>query len=121
VAVATVAVDGDVSTDEIRRVAINLGTMPLFRKYDLNDLASTLNKVAGHIKRRGTGPVLDAVKGALAQEQLETAFFLAADLTLADGVIESEERKFLEELQKTLQVSEDTATKIVDVVVIKNR
>ena len=67
------------------------------------------------------GPVMDAAKSALGKEQIDTAFFIAADLVLADGTVEPEEKKFLEDLQQTLGVSEETATKIVEVVVIKNR
>jgi hypothetical protein len=38
---------------------------------------------------------------------------------LADGV--EEEKKFLEELRRTLELDDATAMKIVEVVVIKNR
>ncbi len=53
------------------------------------------------IKKRGTGPVLQAAKTALTREELESAFFVAVDLVLADGIVEEDEKRFLEELQKT--------------------
>lgn len=121
VAVAAIASDGNISPEEIQRTVTDLSTIQLFRSYDLRDLANTLNKVAGLLRRRGPAPVIEAVKAALGQEHLETAFFVAADLVLADGVVEAEEKKFLEELQRTLQIDEATALKIVDVVLIKNR
>jgi tellurite resistance protein len=121
VAIAAVASDGDISPDEVQRTAINLASVKLFRSYDIRDLSNSLNKVSGLIKRRGPGPVLQAAKASLNQEQLTSAFFVAADLVLSDGVVEEAEKKFLEELQKTLQVDDDTALKIVDVAVLKNR
>ena len=65
--------------------------------------------------------MIEAAKAALDRGHVETAFFIAADLVLADGVVEPEEKKFLEELQRTLQIDEATALKIVEVVLIKNR
>lgn len=121
VAVATIASDGNISSEELQRTVINLSTIQFFRKYDLKDLSNTLNKVAGILSRRGPAPLMEAVKATLNQEHLETAFFIAADLVLADGLVEAEEKKFLEELQHTLQINEATAMKIVDVALIKNR
>lgn len=121
VAVTTVASDGNISPEEIQRTVINLSTIQLFRKYDLRDMSNTLNKMAGLLSRRGPAPIIEAVKATLSQEHLETAFFVAADLALADGIVEAEEKKFLEELQRNFQIDEATALKIVDVVLIKNR
>ena len=121
VAVAAIASDGTISEEEVQRTAMNLAAMPVFRGYDLRDMGGTLNKVAGILKKRGAGAVMPAVKLALSKEQCEQALFLAADLLLADGVVEKEERQFLEEVRVALAVDEPMALKIVEVVVIKNR
>jgi len=120
VGIATVASDGDVSSEEMQRVVADMVSLRTFRKHDMKDLANTLNKVAGLIKKRGTGPVFDAVKIVLTKEELQTAFFVAADLVMADGIVEPEEKKFLEDLQATIQLDDTTALKIVEVVAIKN-
>ncbi len=121
IGVAAVASDGVISQEEVQRIIIDLATLKSFRNHDLRDLGNTLNKVAGLIKRRGTMPVLQAAKAALTKEELQASFFVAADLVLADGVIEPEEKKFLEDLQATLQLDDSTALKIVEAVVIKNQ
>jgi len=120
VGVAAVAADGDISSEEVQRVVTDLATLGAFRKYDLRSLVNTLDKVAGLIKRRGAGPIFSAVKAALTKEELKAAFFLAADLVLADGIIEPEEKKLLEDLKTALQLDDETALKIVEVAVIKN-
>jgi tellurite resistance protein len=84
-------------------------------------MANILNKVAGLIKKRGIGPVLQAAKASLSKDELGAAFFVAVDLVLADGVVEEDEKKFLEELQRTIGMDDATATKIAEVVVIKNK
>lgn len=121
VAIATVAADGNISQEEIHRTVTNLISINLFRKYDIRDLGNILNKMGALIGRRGPAPVMEAVKETLSPEMLETAFFVAADLALADGIVEPEEKKFLEELQQTLKIDEATALKIIDVALIKNR
>ena len=121
VAVAAIASDGNISPEEVQHTVANLSTLQLFRGYNIRDLGKTLDKVADLLRRRGPAPLIEAVKVTLSQEHLETAFFIAADLVLADGVVEAEEKKFLEELQRTLQIDDATALKIVDVVIIKNR
>ncbi|MBF8266701.1 MAG: putative tellurite resistance protein TerB [Dehalococcoidia bacterium] len=121
IAVAAVAADGEISQEEIQRSVIDLATLRAFRGHDMREMGNTLNKVAGLIKRRGPGPVLQAAKGVLGQEEAQAAFFVAADLALADGVAEDKERKFLEEIKGILQVDDATAMKIVEVVIIKNR
>jgi tellurite resistance protein len=121
VAVAAVASDGDVSPEEVQRIAIDLMTLKAFRKSDLRDLSNVLNKVAGLAKKRGIGTMLQAAKVSLSPEELAAAFFVAVDLVLADGVVEENEKKFLEELQHTIGMDDNTATKIAEVVLIKNK
>ena len=121
IAVAAVASDGDISPEEVQRIAIDLMTLKAFRKADLRDLAGILDKVAGLVKKRGAGPVLQAAKNGLGPDELAAAFFVAVDLVLADGTVEETEKKFLEELQRTIGMDEATATKIAEVVLIKNK
>jgi tellurite resistance protein len=121
IGVAAVASDGEVSPEEVERIVIDLATLRAFRGFDLRDLGNTLNKVAGLIKRRGMAPIIQAAKAALTKDELQAAFFVAVDLVLADGIIKEDEKKFLGDLQVTLQIDEATALKITEAVVIKNR
>ena len=121
VAVAAIAADGNVTDDEANRTALNLATVAVFRRYELREMGDVLNRVALLIQRRGPAAVLKAAKETLSSAQAESAFFLAADLTLADGSFGSDEREFLEQLKNSLMVNDSTALKIVEVVVIKNR
>ncbi|MBI4305834.1 MAG: tellurite resistance TerB family protein [Chloroflexi bacterium] len=121
VAVAAIAADGAVTDDEANRTAMDLATLSIFRTHDLREMGEILNKVALLIQRRGPTVILQAAKTTLTKAQAESAFFLAADLTLADGTFDLDERQYLEQLKNTLGVDDSTALKIVEVVVIKNR
>jgi hypothetical protein len=60
-------------------------------------------------------------KEVLPTELRETAFAVAADLTLADGVLAKGEKDILSKIQESLIISEDTAVNIIEVMLIKNR
>lgn len=47
-------------------------------------------------------------------------FTIAVDLVMADGQASTEERKFIDGLQGLLQVPDETAMKIVEVIIMKN-
>lgn len=121
VCVLSVAADGVVEDDEIRRVVTNLAEKRLFRGTRINDLGNMLNNTAKLIQRRGAAPIMEAAKKSLPQDLRETAFALAADLVLSDGEVDKKEKDFLEEFQTALGLDEATAVKVVEVMIIKNR
>lgn len=121
IAVGAIASDGTINDDEILRTAVNLASVPAFKSMEFREMAEVLSRAAAIVKRRGVDAVMQAAKAALSREQAEQALFLAADLTLADGIVEKDERMFLEELRVSLGVDESMAMKIVEVVVVKNR
>ena len=121
VCVASVAADGVIEREEVQRIVTNLVEKQLFRSHSLDDVLSLLNKVANLIQKRGPQPVLEAAAKALSPELRQTAFVMAADLVLADGVVEQKEKEFLEAFQKTLQIDDELALKAVEVMVVKNR
>ncbi|HML25844.1 MAG TPA: hypothetical protein PKC27_04000 [Methanomethylovorans sp.] len=60
-------------------------------------------------------------KEVLQADLRETAFAVAADLTLADGVLAKGEKAILTKIQESLEVPEDKAVTIIEVMLIKNR
>ena len=121
ISVAAVAADGVIEREEAQHVITNLAEKKLFRNQNVNDLLSILQKMANLIQKRGVQPVLEAAARTLSPELRQTAFVLAADLVLADGVVEEKEKQFLEGFQKTLQIDSELAIKAVEIMVIKNR
>ncbi len=121
VTLTAVAADGVINQDEMQALFTALLRMKLFKGANERQMKSMFDHVANLLKSQGAGAVMAASKEALAPEQKQTAFAIAADLILADGVVADSEKKYLDELQKVLEVPDDLALKLVEAMVIKNR
>ena len=84
-------------------------------------MKTMFDRVLNVMKKQGPAALIESAKETLTPEMKETAFAVAADLVLADGVVEDTEKKFLDDLQKALEIKDDLALKIAEVLVIKNR
>jgi uncharacterized membrane protein YebE (DUF533 family) len=80
-----------------------------------------LKKLVTILNNEGVGGLVAIAKSSLPDELRETAFVCATDIALADGVIEDNEKKLLEELQQVLGISDEIGQKILQVMMIKNR
>ena len=121
VALCAVAADGVITQEEAQGIFTALYRMKMFKGTKDNEMKNMFDRVLNVIKKQGSAALTAAAKETLTPEMKETAFAVAADLILADGVVEEEEKKFLDDLQKALEVKEDLAVKIVEIMVIKNR
>lgn len=121
VTLAAVAADGNINQDELQGVFTALYRMKMFKGVNEKQMKEMFERVASVIKKQGAGAIMTSANETLTPEMKETAFAVAADLVLADGVVEDEEKKFLDELQKALCVNESLAVKIAEVLVVKNR
>ncbi len=118
---AAVAADGYISEEEARGIITGLARMKLFENYNPNQIGSMFNKLGGILKRQGIEGLITASKENLPPELRETAFAVATDLALADGVVDKSEKDLLTKIQQTLGVPEETAIKIIEVMLIKNK
>ena len=121
VALSAVAADGVITEEEANGLVLGLIRMKLYRGYNGNQMGAILNKCINIIKKEGLDALMAKAKEGLPAELTETAFAVAADLTLADGEIANEEKKFLEKIQVSLGVPEDKAVTIIEVMLIKNK
>ena len=121
ISVLTVASDGEIKNEEIRRMIIDLSEKRLFHDMTVEGLEELMNEIIRLVQERGAEVVIEAAKGGLDSKLRETAFSLGADLTLADGKLAASEQAFLENLGRTLEIDDQTAQKIIDVMRIKNR
>jgi tellurite resistance protein len=121
VAMTAIAADGSITPEEAQGVSAALFRMKMFKGMSERQMKEMFDRVIGVMKKQGAGAIIASAAETLNPEMKETAFAIAADLALADGTIEDEEKKYLEELQKALGVKDDLALKIAEVLVIKNR
>ena len=73
------------------------------------------------LKKDGPGALVKASADALSDDLKLTAFACAVDISLADGVLEDEEKDIINQLAATLNIPERTAISIIEVMIIKNK
>lgn len=121
IALVAIAADGQVTPEETTALTNTLSRMKLYEGWSKEQFAAALKRINISMRRLGiTGLIAEAAK-QVDSGLKETAFAVASDLTLADGVVEETEKKFLDHLQTALGISETAAVKIVEVMVIKNK
>lgn len=113
--------DGTVGSEEDERLEDHLAECHALRHADDATLHAALEKVERILRKEGDDALLERAATALPPPLRETAFCLAADLVLADGEIHAEERAFIERLRTRLGVEDTLGSKIVEVLLIRNK
>jgi tellurite resistance protein len=121
VLLGAVASDGHIGDEEMRGLCTILFRMKMYENWTDDRINQVFNRMLGMIKRVGFDKVLQQCARALPEELHKTAFANACDLILADGVVEDEEKEFINMVWKTLGISGDDAKTIAQVMVIKNK
>ncbi|QVL31967.1 tellurite resistance TerB family protein [Telmatocola sphagniphila] len=115
------ACDGIVAESESRSLASGLLRMKLFRDWPAHKIQAVQDECEKILKHKGVEGLLKMATPLLPDELRVTAFANACDLILADGIVEDVERKYLELLCEHLQIDQDTAMNVAEVMIIKNR
>lgn len=115
------ACDGHIADDEVQGLVTCLLRMKLYQRYTGKQFNQCLNKLHGFFKKRGVDALIDACTEALPRELTNAAFANACDIVLADGIVEPDEKQFIDRLQMKLQIDGNTARTIAEVMVIKNK
>ncbi len=118
---ATVAADGNISDEEVDGFNAVINRMKLFQAQTAAEHKAMIDRLFGSLNRNGATSLLEKGAGFLPAELRETAFAVAGDFVFADGSVEAEEMAVIEKLQAALQVPEQQALKILEVLEIKNR
>jgi tellurite resistance protein len=115
------ASDGHVSDEEVQGFFNILVRMKMFRDFTQERLQQTIDRMLGLIKRKGVEATTEICAQVLPEGLRRPVFANACDLILADGVVEDEEKEFINHLRKALDISGDDAQTIAQVMVWKNQ
>ena len=121
IALLAVAADGYAADSEVQSIMTSLSRMHLFRSYPGDVMKKMFDRLLSVLQRQGPDTLLASALESLPHELRETAFAVTTDIALADGEVTEEEEDFLNQLYGVLEISEETALKIIDVMLIKNR
>ncbi|MDJ0695697.1 tellurite resistance TerB family protein [Mastigocoleus sp. MO_188.B34] len=118
---AATASDGYISQQRADDISCALLRLRLFSNCSSETVDQMLDKLLGILRRDGFNVLFNTAKESLPQNLRETSFAVATDLVLSDSVVSEEERSFLNDLHQALNIDTTTATKIVEIMTIKNQ
>jgi uncharacterized membrane protein YebE (DUF533 family) len=118
ISVLAVAADGQISEEERQTLAAN--HIRLFSSYSGEHFQELFKKVLNLSRDYNPAEVFAVAKNTLTPQLRETAFAIATDLVLVDGIFTQEEKEFLVELAEALEISDEMGQKIIEVMTIKN-
>lgn len=120
-ALASIAADRQILASELTYLQIVFSRMRLFEGWSAEQHTELFDRLHGILEQEGLNALLEKSIQSLAPKFYQTAFAIAVDLVLADGVVNEDEKDFLYDLQQRLQIHETLAMQIIEVIVIKNR
>jgi len=118
---AASACDGHISEDEFHQLIAALFRMKLYSRINEKQFNQVLNKLMGVLKKHGPDALVDGCVATLPDELRKAAFTNACNIVLADGVLEEDEKEFVNNLKTKLKLEANLAKTIVQVMVIKNK
>lgn len=121
VALAIAGSDGCVSTAEWDGIVTYIRRLSIYDNFSSPAFDKLFDKLFTKLKKDGPGSLVDAAKDGLGDELKLTAFACAVDIALADGVLEDEEKSIINQLAEALQIPDNTAVSIIEVMIIKNK
>jgi tellurite resistance protein len=121
ITLAAIASDGYMSEEEARCVSASLSRMKLFQSHTSDAIVGMFEKLLNLLQQEGIDALFRAAQASLPENLKESAFAVATDMVLADGVVTREEQDFLNDLYHSLGIASDIANQIVQVMLIKNR
>jgi tellurite resistance protein len=121
VLLASSACDGHIADEEVQGLFTILTRMRLYQHVPPHKFNSMMDRLIGMLKRGGPEQLVTKCVPALPPELRETVFINACDIVLADGVVEPDEKEFINNLMMKLEVGAERAKNIVKVMVFKNQ
>lgn len=112
IAVSAIASDGYLLDIETERVIVLLSQLEMFKGYSEKQITNMLDKLLNMLGEKGINNLVAIANDVLHPEYKETAFTIATDIVLIDGVLSNKEQVFLTRLCQVLDVPAETASQI---------
>lgn len=118
---AASACDGHISEDEFHQLLAALFRMKLFERINEKQFNQVMNKLMGVLKKHGPDDLVDGCVESLPEDLRKAAFANACNIVLADGILEDDEKEFINSLKDKLQLEANLAKTIAQVMILKNK
>jgi len=121
IALAMAGADGSISQSEWDGIVNYIRRLRLYDNFSGPAFDKMFDKLFRILKNQGASALVSASVESLSDDFKLTAFACAVDIALADGVLEDEEKDIINQLADTLDIPEQTAISIIEVLIIKNK
>ena len=121
IAIALAGADGSISQSEWDGIVNYIRRLRIYDNFSAPAFDKLFDKLFKILKKDGAGALVKASVESLSDDLKLTAFACAVDIALADGVLEEEEKNIINQLAEDLQIPEQTAVSIIEVMIIKNK
>lgn len=121
IAIAMAGADGSIGASEWDGIVNYIRRLRIYDNFSGPAFDKLFDKLFKILKKDGPGALVKASADALSDDLKLTAFACAVDISLADGVLEDEEKDIINQLAATLNIPERTAISIIEVMIIKNK
>ena len=113
--------DGTVSDDEMRAFVNTVARMKMYRDLSGDQINRLIDRANKTIRQLGPEDALTQFATALPEPLHRSVFANAVNQVLADGVVEAEEKEYINNLRRALGLSGDDANMIAKVIMWKNQ
>jgi hypothetical protein len=115
IAVITTLFDSEISDVDIYHLVDKLWKTELFDDYSGDELLTMVEKFLDIAEDEGLGVLFNAAYASLSNDLVPDAFAIAVTMLVDDsGVIPTQKKDFIQELQQALELEEREAQQIVD-------
>lgn len=121
IALAMAGADGSISQAEWDGIVTYIRRLRLYDNFSGPSFDKMFDKLFRILKSQGASALVASSIDGLPEGLKLTAFACAVDIALADGVLEEEEKDIINQLAESLQIPEQTAISIIEVLIIKNK
>ncbi len=112
--------NGHVARDELARAHHLIWSTRRFRRKSGETVGRLIDRMKRLLEEQDAATVIDRAAKAVPASLRQSAFAVVTDLLLADGKIDGREQRFLQRLATTFRIPAGTATRVVEIMLLKN-
>ena len=112
--------NGHVAPEELARAHHLIWSTKRFRRKSGETVGRLIDRMKRLLEEREAAAVIDAAARTIPARLRPSAFAIVADLLLADGKIDSRERKFLHRLAVNFNIRARVAHQVIEPMLVKN-
>jgi tellurite resistance protein len=112
--------NGHVAREELARAHHLIWSTRRFRRKSGETVGRLIDRMKRILEQHDRAAVMERAAKAIPQRLRPSAYAIVADLLLADGKIDAQERRFLQRLASSFGIDASEAAGVIDVMLVKN-